>query len=207
MLAGLEALCSPPAASRPREPFTIGYLSAITPLKGLDLLAEAYLRFRSTYPGPAQLHVAGKILDPAFWGGVQSVLARGGRAAELTYAGEPDLAGKRSFLQGLSVYVQPSRTQEARGLSALEALATGVPVLAPASGAFPEMLEATGGGRCVPMADSGALAASLGALAADPEAADAMGQRAAAGIRLQYAPEASAREFLRLCAEIRATAG
>jgi glycosyltransferase involved in cell wall biosynthesis len=49
----------------------------------------------------------------------------------------------------------------------LEALANGVPVVQPAHGAFPELVEATGGGLLVPPGDAEALAEGLARLKRD----------------------------------------
>ena len=40
----------------------------------------------------------------------------------------------------------PTEFLEPKGLYALEAMAAGLPVIAPAHGAFPELIESTGGG-------------------------------------------------------------
>src|SRR4029079_14474303 len=60
--------------------------------------------------------------------------------------GEVDRQGKLDFLASLDVLAVPTTYQEPKGLFILEALAAGVPVVQPEHGAFPEMLEATGGG-------------------------------------------------------------
>ncbi len=51
---------------RPRTPFVIGYLSVITPAKGLDLLADAFIALASSQPD-VTLRVAGQVLDPPYW--------------------------------------------------------------------------------------------------------------------------------------------
>ncbi|MCP4708129.1 MAG: glycosyltransferase family 4 protein, partial [Planctomycetes bacterium] len=51
-----------------------------------------------------------------------------------------------AFLQSLSVLSVPSRRGESCGFNTLEAMACGVPVVQPATGVFPEMLEMCGGG-------------------------------------------------------------
>ena len=53
---------------------------------------------------------------------------------------------------------------EAKGLPALEALACGVPVVVPRHGAFPELVQATGGGLLHEPGQSGDLAEKLAQL-------------------------------------------
>ena len=62
------------------------------------------------------------------------------------YAGELDRASKIAFLQSLDVMGIPTIYHESKGLSALEALANAVPLVAPRHGTFPELIEQTGAG-------------------------------------------------------------
>ena len=63
----------------------------------------------------------------------------------------------------------PARCPEAFGLYVIEALAAGVPVVQPRSGAFPELIEATGGGVLCEPEDPESLAQTLEALLLAPE--------------------------------------
>jgi glycosyltransferase involved in cell wall biosynthesis len=138
-----------------RQPFTVGYFARIAPEKGLHVLAEAYriLRHERGLP-PARLRVAG-YRGPdqqQYFDGIVRQLETWGLAGEFEYAGAPDRAGKFEFLRGVDVLSVPSPYHEPKGIYLLEAMATGVPVVAPAYGAFPELLQATQGGL---LADSG----------------------------------------------------
>lgn len=62
-------------------------------------------------------------------------------------------------------------------LSMLEAMVLGVPVVVPAVGGIPDVIADGETGRLAPAGDDGALAAALGALAADRAAARALGAR------------------------------
>ena len=65
------------------------------------------------------------------------------------------------FLQSLSVFCLPSRYAEQRAMACLEAMAAGVPVVAPRLGLFPELIGLTGGGLLVPVEDPAAVAEAL----------------------------------------------
>ena len=69
------------------------------------------------------------------------------------------------------------------------ALAAGVPVVAPATGVFPEMLELTGGGLLVEPENAAALAEAIARLQDNPEEADRMGTAGAEGITRHYGVE------------------
>ena len=79
------------------------------------------------------------------------------------------------------VFAMPCRTRgagldvEGLGIVYLEASATGVPVVAGASGGAPETVRDGETGRVVDGRDVGAIAAAVGDLLADPDRAAAMG--------------------------------
>ncbi|MBC7821260.1 MAG: glycosyltransferase family 4 protein, partial [Planctomycetaceae bacterium] len=83
--------------------------------------------------------------DRLYFEHVRSQAAQLGSAFE--FVGSPaSQAEKVEFLKSLDVLSVPTVYREPKGLSILEALANGVPVVQPAHGAFPELLEATQGG-------------------------------------------------------------
>jgi len=172
-------------AARPPAPFTVGYLSVITPGKGLDLLVEAVGRL-SAAGRDVRLCVAGAPRNPGYWRAVRRGIATGltGRVEVL---GEIDHHAKQAFFRRISAFVLPSRFRAARGMAALEAQAAGVPVVVPAAGIFPEMLALTRGGILVPPDDAAALAAALARLQDDPAAAAAYARQAAAGVARHFA--------------------
>jgi glycosyltransferase involved in cell wall biosynthesis len=68
-------------------------------------------------------------------------------------------------------------------------MASGVPVVQPRIGAFPEIIEKTGGGLIVDADDPDALADGILALRHDPALAESMGRAGAAGVREHYTVE------------------
>ena len=72
------------------------------------------------------------------------------------------------FFKGLTVVSVPVLKGEAFGLYQLEAMASGIPVVQPALGAFPEIVESTGGGLIYRPNTPSALASSFAALFSDP---------------------------------------
>ena len=55
-------------------------------------------------------------------------------------------AAKQSFYRSLTLLSVPARYGEAFGLYLVEAMASGVPVIQPRTAAFPELIQASGGG-------------------------------------------------------------
>jgi glycosyltransferase involved in cell wall biosynthesis len=121
-------------------------------------------------------------------------MAAGGLADHFEYHGELDRAGKLTFLQGLDVMSVPATYEEPKGMFLLEAMATGVPVVQPRRGAFPEVLQRTGGGLLVEADDEEALAEGLHTIWRDPEGAAAMSRAGAAGVREHYSAGRMAEE-------------
>jgi glycosyltransferase involved in cell wall biosynthesis len=169
--------------------FRVGYLARIAPEKGLRLLAEAYVRLRARMNGArARLEVTGYMAPEhrPYLDSARAVLSQAGLQDEMTYHGEVDRTGKRTFLSGLDVLSVPATYDEPKGMSLLEAMASGVPVVQPRRGAFIEVVNKTGGGILVNQDDPDALATGLYSLWADPPARERLGRAAYEGVRAHY---------------------
>jgi len=197
---GIDVDKYPSAPSRRRDPFAVGYLSRITPGKGLDVLVEAARILVREQKRNIRLNVAGQVLDRKFWKRIRTAVRRAGLGKHLSYTRVPDLRSKIRFLQGCSVFVLPSRSPEVRATAATEAMAVGLPVLVPDLGVFPELIGRTGGGVLFPAGDARRLAGELAALMDDPERADALGLAAHRGVRVHYPAAATAEKTLELYA-------
>ena len=181
-----------PGDDAPGGPLTIGYLGRIAPEKGIHRLCDAYraLRARGELDG-CRVELAGW-LGPEhadYWRKIESGIAGRDLSADIHYRGELELGDKVAFLQGLDLFVVPAEYDDPKGLSLIEAMACGVPVVAPRRGTYTELVERTGGGVLVEPEDDGALEQALAALAADPERRAELGRRAAAGVRARYSTD------------------
>jgi glycosyltransferase involved in cell wall biosynthesis len=181
--------------------FRVGYLARVAPEKGLRLLAEAYVRLRTRMNGaPARLEVAGYLAPEhrSYLDSARTVLAKAGLQDEMTYHGEVDRAGKRAFLRRLDVLSVPATYDEPKGMSLLEAMASGVPVVQPRRGAFIEVVNKTGGGVLVDQDDADALASGLHSLWADPAARERLARAGFDGVRAHYTIAQSADRLIRV---------
>jgi glycosyltransferase involved in cell wall biosynthesis len=84
----------------------------------------------------------------------------------------------------------------------MEAMAAGVPVVQPRHGAFPEIVEKTGGGVLVESGDPEALADGLLALWRDPARAATMSKAGARGVREHYTVDRMAEEVERILLDL-----
>jgi glycosyltransferase involved in cell wall biosynthesis len=183
----------------PDTPFTVGYLARIAPEKGLRRLCEAYVKFRQM-PGvqTARLEVAGYLAPDQqnYLKDAEQQLVSAGFGGEFQYRGALDRAQKIEFLRSLDVFSVPTTYVEPKGLFLLEAMACGVPVVQPRHGAFPEMLEKTGGGVLVDPGDALSLADGLYDLWKYPAKRMELGHNGFAGVREHYSVSKSADRML-----------
>jgi glycosyltransferase involved in cell wall biosynthesis len=187
-LKDYEAISAP---LRPREngDFTIGYFARVAPEKGLRELAEAYrlLRKRDDFP-PARLEVAGYLAPEhkSYLREIERDIQEWGFGGEFHYHGALDREAKLRFLQNIDVLSVPTTYAEAKGLPVIEAMAAGVPVAQPAKGSFPEIVTRTGGGLLCEPNDAASLAEAIYSLWKNPELANDLAKRGAAGVREHY---------------------
>jgi len=177
------------AEREPQEGFRVGYMARVAPEKGLHVLAESYVRLRreTDFTG-AVLEAAGYLAGEhrAYLRGIERRMKDAGLGAEFHYRGELDRAGKIAFLRTLDVLSVPCTYDEPKGIFLLEAMASGVPVVQPRRGAFPEMVERTGGGVLVEADDPGGLPGALYRLWKSPGERVELGKRGAEGVRRDY---------------------
>ncbi len=159
----------------------------LIPKKGIATALKAFAGFHREYPR-ARFSLAGE-------GPMKreiEELARGlgiAGAVELRgFLGQADLArlyGEAHF------FVHPSemtadQNQEGVPNSMLEAMATGLPVLATVHGGIPEAVQSGTTGFLVPERDDSALLRAMLAMVSQPERAFAMGRAASESVRLEF---------------------
>jgi glycosyltransferase involved in cell wall biosynthesis len=195
-----------PAPRRAADaPFTVGYFARVAPEKGLDRLSAAYRRLRRDGRLPAgRFEAAGYLAREhrGYLGEIERQIRSEGLAREFVYRGALDRDGKLAFLRGLDVFSVPAPCHEPKGLSVLEAMACGVPVVQPRSGAFPEIIARTSGGLLVEPDNEEALAGGLLSLYRDREQARRLGRQGAAGVRAHYGVGAMAARVLEVYREL-----
>jgi glycosyltransferase involved in cell wall biosynthesis len=169
--------------------FTIGYFARIAPEKGLHALCDAYRALRARPGiGPSRLVAAG-YLPPenrGYLDGITRQMREWGLADQFEYRGEVDRADKIAFLHTLDVLSVPATYHEPKGIFLMEAMAAGVPVVQPRHGAFPEIIEKTGGGLLVDSGSAEALADGLLKIWREPALAASLASQGAAGVREHY---------------------
>jgi glycosyltransferase involved in cell wall biosynthesis len=178
---------------------TLGFFARMCPEKGLDTLVEAYILLRQRgRVGRLKLRAGGSCgpADEAFVSLMRKRLQESGLLGEVEFQPNLDRAGKLEFLRSLSVFSVPALYSEAFGLYVIEALAAGVPVVQPRVAAFPELIEATGGGLLCAAGDARALAEAIEELLLNPARARALGEAGRRAVFERFSAEAMARATL-----------
>ncbi len=170
---------------RTEPPYKVGFFARIAPEKGLLQLCEAYRLLRQMPGVPkTSLQAAGYLLaeHEGYLSGIKSKMKDWGLSDKFHYHGALDREAKAEFLRGLDVFSVPSVYHEPKGLFLLEAMASGVPVVQPAYGAYPELLMKTGGGVLVEPNNPQALAEGLYEFLTNRDAAAHAGKAGAEGV-------------------------
>jgi len=167
---------------------------------------EAYIHLKHRGKVPRlKLHVGGSHgpTDEPFVKGLRRRLAEAGYIGEVGFFPNLSRAEKQDFLGALSVFSVPASYGEAFGLYLLEAMAAGVPVVQPRAAAFPEIIEATGGGTLCEPGNPKALAEVIEQLLLDPQRSRKLGETGRNAVFEKFNARAAAEETLRVFEAIR----
>lgn len=161
-------------------PFRVLYVGRVELLKGVQYLLQAFSELRLT---GAELWLAGPVLPE-----IGPILMRY-ESQQVRIVGEVPHAELPAYYRGADVLVFPS-VNDAFGLVILEAMASGLPVIATEHSGGPDVIEDKVHGFVVPIRDVEALKERIAWLYANREEAREMGRRARArvleGFTLQH---------------------
>ena len=193
---------SGPKQSRPAgSPPTVGYVARICPEKGLHRLIDAMLLLWKL-PGMSdvRLRVGGYLGKgyQRFYEQQQVRVRDAGKASQAEFRGELTREEKLALIDGCDVISVPTEYVESKGISVLEAWARGVPVVQPAHGSFPELIDKSGAGVLVPPGDAGALAEAIAGLLHDRERREQLGRLGREAVAAQFTDEHIARDMLKV---------
>ena len=195
-----------PQARVPSARPAIGYLARICSEKGLARLVDAMqILLRMPDMHSAQLKVAGYLgsRDKKWFEALKKRVDSAGIGHAFEYLGEVDLDAKLQMLDSIDVFSVPTAYPEAKGIYVLEAMARGIPVVQPAHGSFPELIDQTGGGVLVPPGDADALAVALAELLRDQHRRRELGTKGRAAVESAFTEEHMAQNMLKVFENVR----
>ncbi|HLL74035.1 MAG TPA: glycosyltransferase family 4 protein [Pyrinomonadaceae bacterium] len=166
------------------RPFLVGTVGHLAPIKGHDVFLRA-AALVAARRADVDFVIVGEDKSPR--GGYRIALER--LAGELGLGGRVTLPGWRDevadALSSLSLFVSAARS-EPFGLSIIEAMAAGLPVVAAASEGAVEIIADGTSGRLVPVGDAEALAGAINELLDDPSERTRLGQNALRAARQSF---------------------
>jgi D-inositol-3-phosphate glycosyltransferase len=156
------------------------FVGRLTPIKGLETLLRALALLRSDGLAAARLTllvVGGTKGDEAVSGHLRRLAHELGVGAWVDFRGPQPQDALPDYYAAADLCLMPSR-YESFGMVALEAMASGVPVIASRAGGLAVTVQDGATGRLVPEGDVAALARAVAGLLADEPARGALGTRA-----------------------------
>jgi len=171
------------------SPHIIGYLSRLMEPLGLGILVEAFILLKKKYRHhELMLHVTGGMTgdDIDFLGKMKNRLKEADCLDDVVIVENYDRKNRIKFLKELTLLSVPMIHGEAFGLFQLEAMASGVPIVQPRVGAFPEVIEMTGGGVVYNPNNPDQLAETISTLLSDPQKLSALSRAGRTSVLNQF---------------------
>jgi glycosyltransferase involved in cell wall biosynthesis len=128
---------------------SLGYFCRINSHNGFDKIVDAFIEIRKSGLIPdLMLHVSGGYTgdDKPFIQKQIAKLKRNGLIDSVKIYSEFQGDSKDDFFSNVDIVSVPVRKYDGYGLHLLEANAAGIPLVEPATGAYPEIIAITGGG-------------------------------------------------------------
>lgn len=184
------------------SPRYVGCFGRVRRQKGTDVFVDAMIALLPRHPGWSAI-VAGRATPQhrGFEDALRARVADAGLADRILFVGEhTDI---ERWYRALSLFVAPQRW-EGFGLTPLEAMASGVPVVATDVGAFSELIVPDTTGSIVPAGDVDALAQAADRFMSEPALAEAQGRAGRDHVESSFRLEGEAEKLLDIYRRLRA---
>ena len=183
----------------------MGYFARMCRDKGLEGIVQTFIELKRRNRVPnLRLKIGGGCgpSDEPQVAEMKQLLERHNCLDSVSFHPNVDRAQKIEFLKSLNVFCTPALYGEAFGLYVIEAMAAGVPVVQPRHSAFPEIIDATGGGL-IAEPNPVALAIAIEDVLLNPAKAQAFAESGCKVAHEYFSVERMAREtvdvFARAC--------
>ncbi len=187
-----------PASEKKRN---IGYVSRMCHENGLDILIDAFILLKKKPEfGDVGLVLTGGSTgdDRKYLSDIRHRLREHGLLDQVEFHEDFEELGLREYFEKVSMVSVPVRNGEAFGIYLLECMVSGVPVVQPALGAFPEIVGLTGGGVIYPENTPEELARSLEGLLNDPEQLDRLSRTGKEGVEKHFHIDVQAERMMKV---------
>ncbi len=180
----------------------VGIFGRVRPQKGIDLFVDAMIVKLPQHPEYTAVMVGQT--TPKFEPFVQKCKAKieaAGLEDRFAWLGEVEYGQLPGLYGAMSIVAAVSRV-EGFGLTCLEAMSSGAPVIASRTGGFELVVRDGIDGKLVPCGDLVAIAEAFSELASDPERLQEMSRSARTRIESEFTVEREARELVNAYREI-----
>lgn len=186
----------------PEDACLIGCFGRIRAQKGVDLMIDAALALLPSRPDVAMIFT-GRVTDDQkrFFAAQQARLAAAGLQDRVRFLGELGWEEVARHYRALDLFCAPARW-EGFGLTPLEAMASGVPVVASRVGAFEALIRPGETGTLVPPGDAAALTEAIRDWIDDRPRLVAAGAAARAHVEANHRIEGEAEALVTLYREM-----
>ena len=181
------------------RPLNIGYISRMCETNGLEILVEAFILLRKDPKwSDVNLVITGGSTgaDDDFIKRIKKKIKNAGLQEAVDFHKDFVQEGRTEFFSKVALLSVPASEGTAFGLFLLESMASGVPVVQPSIGAFPEIIEKAGGGVVYNDNTPECLANALSGLLSDPEHLSVLSRKGRAGVSEEFSIHNQTREII-----------
>lgn len=181
------------------KPRNVGYISRLCHENGFDIVVDAFIQLKKK-PGfeDVKLVATGGStgVDVKYIKMLKRRIERAGLTRDVDFHEEFEGAGRRAFMRKVAIGTVPVRNGEAFGMYLPELMASGIPIVQPALGAFPEIVEKSGGGRIYTPNNPATLADTWATLLSNTEELQGLGIQARRGVEQYFNIHDHAKEMI-----------
>jgi len=173
---------------------------------GMDILVDAFILLKKDSAfEDVELHLTGGSTgeDKKFNKAVHKRIREAGLENQVKIYPDFEEEGLRDYLKEIILLSVPVRKGEAFGIYLLEAMASGIPIVQPALGAFPEIVDRSGGGITYQPNSPEALAEALKKMLSDPARLDEYANQARKGVEEHFHVGGQVKDMIKVYDSIR----
>lgn len=183
------------------KPGNVGYISRMCHKDGFDIVVDAFidLRHKAGFDDVKLIATGGLTGDDKKFLKEQKLKIKAAGledAFEIIEEFEGD--ARHNFFKKVSLVSVPVRVGEAFGMYQLESMASGVPIVQPALGAFPEVVNVSGGGVVYEPNSPEVLSQTWAGLLNDPEKLEELSEKGYQGTKEKFNIHNHAKEIIGL---------
>ena len=188
------------------KPLNIGFISRMNESNGLGVLLDAFILLKKDPKwGDVKLIITGGSTgdDDKFMKGVKKKIKQTSLEKYVEFHKDFEEEGRHDFFKKVSMISVPVLQGEAFGLYLLESMASGIPVVQPEVGSFPEIIKKSEGGISYTPNTPEKLAGALSSLLSDPEKLSQLSEAGRAGVEKHFNIHEQALDTIQLYKKIR----